>query len=180
MKKAQASFEFLSTYAWVLMAVTVTIGTLFYFNVFDPKRYLPEECEFGQNILCEDWSIQKASEFDMNIKLKNNLEKSIEPTDIAIYDNDFVSITCESYLYCPFDGTDINWTDDDMDGDFVIDGGGKWSPGMSCNLELLNCDKSVIQGAKQTFKISFTFRRHTDSHTATKHTVQGKVFSMIQ
>ncbi|MBU0471384.1 MAG: hypothetical protein KKF89_04605 [Nanoarchaeota archaeon] len=173
-KKAQSSFEFLSTYVWVFLSVTVTIGTLFYFNVFDPQRYLPEECEFGQNIICEDWNLESGSNFNMNLMLKNNLEKSIEPTQLTLYDNDYASINCEANVYCPYQSSFINWTDDDNDGIFTTVHGGKWSPGMSCRLELVDCSKSLTQDTRYKFKVSFTFKRIEGT---TQHTTQGKVFT---
>ncbi|MBC8501184.1 MAG: hypothetical protein H8D38_05490 [DPANN group archaeon] len=176
-KKGQASFEFLSTYVWVLMGVLVTVGALFYFNVFDPQRYIPEECEFGQNIVCEDWSIGKStsSTFDIKIKLKNNLERSIETVNVLVFDRDNIELSCSSAkLYCPYTSEDVNWTiatPNQFDG--------KWSVGKSCRLET-NCDKQVIEGAKQSFTITLVFRRQTQNNDATNHTIQGKVFSRVQ
>ena len=82
-KKAQASFEFISTYAWILLSVLATLGALMYFNVLNPERYMPDECEFGRNIVCQDWSLERNAggiSFDLLLKLKNNLEKPIEMT----------------------------------------------------------------------------------------------------
>lgn len=175
-RRAQASFDFLVTYGWVFIVVLTTIGALTYFGMFDPKRYLPEECEFGQNIVCDDWSIVKSgSTFNMNLKLKNNMEKPIEPVNISFFDYDGVQVTCESYIYCPFTVSSPNWTDSG-DGAFNTPDT-QWNLGTFCRLELRNCDKDIIKESKNYYRITLGFRRATATHDAPVHTIQGRLFS---
>lgn len=176
-KKAQASFEFLATYGWVLVGVLGAIGLLFYFNVFDPQRYLPEDCEFGQNIRCEDFSIRRVTQgnFDMNIKLKNNLEKPIELVDVTVLDDDNIQLNCpNAELFCPFNSNQVNWT---ISSPTVF--AGKWGVGKSCKLTI-NCDKFLVADTKTTILVTLKFRRQTILDDAANHTIKGKLFANIQ
>ncbi|MFH1770386.1 MAG: hypothetical protein ABH828_02400 [archaeon] len=176
-RKAQASFDFLATYGWVFIVVLTTIGALTYFGMFDPKRYLPEECEFGQNIVCDDWSIVKSDNtFNMNLKLKNNMEKPIEPVNISLFDYDGDLVSCQGYVYCPFTVSNANWTDPEPDGTFDTPNT-QWNLGTSCRIELRNCAKDIIKDTKNYYKITLGFRKATSTHDAPVHIIQGRLFS---
>jgi len=96
-RKGQAALEFLTTYGWVLLVVVVTVGVLFYFDVLNPNKYFAAECEFGTNIICEAWVLEKNNnEVNIRLKLRNNLEKSIEPTSWSVKTKDLTQLTCNS------------------------------------------------------------------------------------
>ena len=42
--KAQAAMEFLMTYGWAILVTLVALGSLIYFNAFNPKGVLPDQC----------------------------------------------------------------------------------------------------------------------------------------
>ncbi|MAG39290.1 hypothetical protein CMO90_04360 [Candidatus Woesearchaeota archaeon] len=179
-KSGQAALEFLVTYGWVMMTVLIMTGALIYFDVLNPENYLPEECIFGQNIICDDWSIEKTtgSTFEMNLKLKNNLEKPIIPVNITMYDRDNMKIAvCNEFnIYCPFnsEGT-ANWTSTNGGISWIPSGNPSWRNGKSCRLEA-KCEKALISGFKETLRVDFAFRRQSGS---TNHLINGKVFSKI-
>ena len=176
-QKAQASFDFLATYGWVFIVVLTTIGALTYFGMFDPKRYLPEECEFGQNIICDDWSIAKSGNtFNMNLKLKNNMEKPIEPVNISLFDHDGNPVACEGYVYCPFTVSNPNWTDPDADGAFDTPDT-QWNLGAFCRVELQDCAKNIVRDSKDYYSIKLGFRKATATHDSPVHLIQGRLFS---
>jgi len=54
MKKAQAALEFLTTYGWAILVVTVMIGALAYYGVINPKNMVRENCISGTEFQCED------------------------------------------------------------------------------------------------------------------------------
>ncbi|MBC8495105.1 hypothetical protein H8D36_03055 [archaeon] len=180
-RKGQASFEFLSTYAWILMVIAVTAGALIYFDVFNVDKYLQQECEFGQNILCTEHNVIKSTPltFEMNLYLRNNLEKSIVPVSATMYDDQFASATCEEYfLYCPNLNPVANWSAD-LTGIFtpVVGDGGKWTPGRLCRFQATGCELDLNSGSKETLKVSLEFQRFGGSNT---HTIIGRVFSAVQ
>ncbi|MFT4261331.1 MAG: hypothetical protein ACMXX9_02780 [Candidatus Woesearchaeota archaeon] len=42
MKKSQTSIEFLFTYGWAILAISVSIGALAYFNISSPENIVPQ------------------------------------------------------------------------------------------------------------------------------------------
>lgn len=178
-KRGQASFEFLTIYVWVLMTVLITIGIMFYFNVFDPNKYINEECQFGQNIICEDWVLDKRTSgtFNIKLKLKNNLEKPITAVNISIYDQHLDLVNCSRYtIVCPFNSVDINWTAG-FYGNFSDVGDSTWKQGMSCKLDAKNCLGIVVDNTKGEFSIKFTFRRKSGR---INHTINGRLLANVQ
>ena len=75
-KKSQAAIEFLVTYGWAILAVMVVIGALAYFGVFNTKRYINDECLFGNQLFCEDFVINSDNP-KLNITLRNNYDVNI-------------------------------------------------------------------------------------------------------
>jgi len=81
-KKSQIALEFLVTYGWALLAVLVTVGVLVYFGIFNTSRYVDDKCNFGKQIVCEDY-ILNSSGF-LSLKLRNNFGVPINITTIII------------------------------------------------------------------------------------------------
>lgn len=78
MNKAQASIEFLSTYAWAISIVVVLVGVVAYFGVFDTNAFVKPYCTLTKELVCDDYAVFRNA---VNISLRNNFEK-----DITIYD----------------------------------------------------------------------------------------------
>lgn len=156
-KRGQASFEFLVTYGWVFMVILIMFGALTYFDVLNPEKYIREECLFGTNIICEDWSIKRvdANNFDLILKLRNNMEKSIDVTNVSLYDRDSNEITDCNFNFSACVGL----------------GSGK-----NCDLKATGCDKSMIINRKETLKISLDFKR-TDGTVI--HTINALLFAEV-
>jgi hypothetical protein len=53
--KGQAALEFMFTYAWALVSVTVIVGAFIYFGMF--RTHLPSKCIFTPEILCQEYVI---------------------------------------------------------------------------------------------------------------------------
>lgn len=51
-KKAQSALEYLSTYAWALLALFAIIGAIIYFGFGDVQSKVPSECTFGTGFSC--------------------------------------------------------------------------------------------------------------------------------
>lgn len=71
LKKSQAALEFLMTYGWAILIVLVVVGTLAYFGVLSPDRFLPSKCTLPSGIACLDHEAREAggaAEIDFNLK----------------------------------------------------------------------------------------------------------------
>jgi hypothetical protein len=79
-KKAQAAFEYLSTYGWAILAALIVVGALAYFGFLNPNNLLPNKCDFGKQMECVDYRIR--SDGAVNLTFRNNFGKAIEITDI--------------------------------------------------------------------------------------------------
>lgn len=91
MQKAQAALEFLSTYAFAFIVISVTIGALYSFGIFDFGTYLPQKCIFPSQFKCLDFSLKPA---EVRIKLINNLGEDIKVTSFSITNDANPPISC--------------------------------------------------------------------------------------
>jgi hypothetical protein len=60
-KRGQAAMEFLMTYGWAIMVVLVAIGSLSYFGVLSPDKFVPRRCALEPGIACMDFSVNENS-----------------------------------------------------------------------------------------------------------------------
>ena len=95
MKKGQAAIEYLISYGWTILVILITVGVIIYFDILSPIKFLPEQCEFGEQVKCIDMQLFTNGEFQL--KLLNNFPKPILIVDMAA-DNYQVSmkspVTC--------------------------------------------------------------------------------------
>lgn len=66
--RAQAAMEYLTTYAWAIMALVVVMGGIAYFGFGSINDYIPQSCEFPEPLLCEDFFV---SESEISLLLTN-------------------------------------------------------------------------------------------------------------
>ena len=78
----QAALEFLVTYGWAILGVLIVIGALAYFGVFNATKYVNDVCEFGDQMKCEDFIINKSSL--VSFQLRNNFGVPIDITRVKI------------------------------------------------------------------------------------------------
>ena len=97
--KSQASLEFLTTYVWAFVVIAVTIGTLYYFGIFDFGKLLPQKCIFPSQFKCLDFSLSPSQ---VRLKLSNNLGDDIKVTLVQITNDASPPISC-SVPIVPFD-----------------------------------------------------------------------------
>ena len=99
MVKSQAALEFLTTYAWAFVVISIAIGTLYYSGVFDFSKYLPQKCIFPSQFKCLDFSLKPT---EVRVKLANNLGEDISVTSVQITNDANPPISCTPPL-APFD-----------------------------------------------------------------------------
>ena len=81
-KKSQAALEFLTTYAWAFLVILIMIGALAYFGILNPSNLLPERCNFGTEIGCDDFKLDATGSV-LKLKIVNNVGDAISVTSIT-------------------------------------------------------------------------------------------------
>ncbi|MDD3175149.1 MAG: hypothetical protein PHU51_01580 [Candidatus Nanoarchaeia archaeon] len=151
-KKSQAAIEYLVTYSWAFIVILGAIGTLTYFDAFNPQKYLPDSCEFGEQLKCADWFIgTNGLEHIVVLRFRNNFEQEIQIT----------SITGDRIL----DNTD----------DLNIKAGHIGKITLNVNETNLNI------GKRETFDITVQFKRYDATNPNTpQHNLTGKISSKVE
>jgi hypothetical protein len=158
MKRGQAAIEYLTTYGWMILLITISTGALTYFGVFSPSAYVPERCYFSQQLVCEDYLLEDTgADTEVQVKLRNNFKRSIQITDGEAYNpltGDPVGSapTCSPFILAVGETAD-------------------------CDITLLNTDLSV--GDKYAVPLELTFRRN-GSPSGPPHNMTGEVYAEVQ
>jgi len=76
-KKGQAAMEFLMTYGWAILVVLIAIGTLAFFGVLNPAKFLPQSCILGPGLACEDFKVV-ASDETIYMNVRNGLGRDLD------------------------------------------------------------------------------------------------------
>ena len=90
-KKAQAALEFLTTYAWAFLVIMLTLGSLYYFGIFDFSKYIPEKCFFPSQFSCIDFTMDSSS---ISLKLSNNAGEDLSVTSLQITNDADPAVSC--------------------------------------------------------------------------------------
>lgn len=69
-RRGQAAMEFLMTYGWAILAVTLSIAALAYFGILSPDKFFPGHCDMSGGISCPEYKISEAN--GIEISLQNN------------------------------------------------------------------------------------------------------------
>ena len=81
--KAQAAFEFLTTYGWAFLVILIMVGTLAYFGILTPSQVLPSRCTIGAEFQCLDHQVAAgplAADNTVRFRLKNGVGESVTLT----------------------------------------------------------------------------------------------------
>tara|TARA_Y100000310_G_scaffold29573_1_gene28118 strand:+ start:1514 stop:2011 length:498 start_codon:yes stop_codon:yes gene_type:complete len=101
-RKSQAALEFLTTYGWAFLVILIMIGALAYFGILRPSRLLPDRCNFGPEVDCQDFQIATTGD-TIKVKLKNNVGEAIKiPTNGVTADAESsTDLTCTATTSVP-------------------------------------------------------------------------------
>jgi hypothetical protein len=80
-KKAQVATEFVSTYGFMILSVSLIIFGLAYFGVLDITKLLPKKCILPPGIACID---QSATPQDISLVLLNGMGYDINVLDLSL------------------------------------------------------------------------------------------------
>ena len=158
-KKSQAALEFLTTYAWALLGISILIGSLAYFGVLTPSKLLPDRCNLGSEIGCMQYIIKQDG---LRLKLSNNVGSVILV--------DSISITNE--------GTTLCTINDPLSG-------GSWPVGQAKDF-ILPCpgppgfpSAGIVVSEKKKFGFEVIYHTPQGGSTFKKY-VQGELISTVQ
>ncbi|MFH1400568.1 MAG: hypothetical protein ABIH41_03550 [Nanoarchaeota archaeon] len=157
--KGQAAIEYLVTYGWILIVILVVLGFIIYFNLFNAKRFLPEHCNFGDQLQCVDFSITTSGGTGtVSLILENNFAKEIQINNITSPDPQVLLNACHAVTIKP----------------------GNSSSGDPANS--FHCDISMPynEGDKEQFTFILGFQRYASPLTTPEHSVRGTVTTVIR
>ena len=80
--KAQIAMETIMIYGASLLVVTLAIGALIYFGVLDLGKLLPDKCETGSSLICENYLVDSID--GVKIEIRNKLGRNIGILDVEI------------------------------------------------------------------------------------------------
>lgn len=85
-RKAQAAMEFLTTYGWAILIITVVLGGLGYMGVFSPSTYVKSSCQFDAGLACPIFMsyCDNSGNCYIDMGLQNNFNNKIEITKMII------------------------------------------------------------------------------------------------
>ena len=96
LRASQAALEFLMTYGWAIIVVLIAIGTLAYFGVLSPDKFLPEKCILPPGIACLDYRVEN---YKVILALQNSLGEAITINSVKIsvnsqqcFDNESITL----------------------------------------------------------------------------------------
>lgn len=139
MNKSQMALEFLTTYGWAILMLTIMIGVLTYYGVVNPKTFVPSRCVLGPEFACEDYMILQDGSLRMLFKV--NIPEGVEKLNITCNYEENSSTSVESdfsevqfgkiELICNPNMGDNAYNIDDLkkiklDIDYILGGGTYW------------------------------------------------------
>ena len=157
--RSQAALEFLTTYAWAFLVILIMISALAYFGILNPSKLLPDRCNFGAEIGCEDFRITYGTGSDgtLDLRLKNNVG---EPITISASS---VTSEAKTVYTCTVPSGPTLGTGDITDLQFT-----------GCNSE----DAGLVKGEKTKVEITVTYYATKSGSTYT-HEVAGDIFTTV-
>ena len=151
-KKSQSALEFLTTYAWAFIVMSIALGALYSFGILDFGKYLPQKCIFPSQFKCLDFSLDAS---EVKIKLVNNLGEDIKVTEMQIA-NDANTLACTTPSV-PFD----------------------WVHSKDIDIAFSSCSGGgYISGSRVELKVSFKYYA-VNTPSKPVHAVSGKIKGRI-
>ena len=154
-RKGQTALEYLVTYGWALAVIVVAVGVLSYFGFLNPNRYVPDSCEFGEQLKCVDQYMQAQDDGSNGLivmRFRNNFEDSINITNAYPTNKD---ITFED--------------DNSGQGYVVIDRG-------EVGRVYLDTSEPIFPGTKERFGVIIEFKR---TGGTVLHNITGEAFTEV-
>ena len=163
MRRGQAALEFLTTYGWAFLVILIMIGALAYFGVLRPSRLLPDRCNFGPEMDCQDFQISNTPTTKLiKVKLKNNVGEAI-----SIADPNGLTVSTESATPLSCTGAPVT--------------SGVWAAGVIRDFTFSGCNSDEVgfipgEKAKVSIKLRYFSIRSGSGYV---HDVGGEIFATV-
>jgi hypothetical protein len=168
MKKGQSALEFLTTYGWAFLVALIMIGALAYFGVLNPSKYLPERCNFGTQVSCNDYFVKEinnsAADAEVSLRLVNNFGETVMVTSAIVNTSTPNPPGC--VLYNPVINASQSFTwRDGATADFMFDCG-------------TMTDAGVVSGTKSKVGVELVYYA-AKSSVEYSHTILGEIYAQV-
>ena len=163
MSKSQAALEFLTTYAWAFIAISVTLGALYYSGVFDFGKYLPQKCTFPSQFECLDFSLGTAA---AKIRLVNNLGEDICVTSLEMVSDVDSSVLCTADTTGWDEGLLCNTNEDD------------WKQATNKDFDFACGSGSYIADTRIELRVTMKYYS-PNTESKPEHTINGRINGKI-
>ncbi len=82
-KRGQVILEYLLTYGWGILVVIIGVSVLTYFGFLSPTSLLPNSCDFGAQLVCDEYKVVKTvNGADISLKFRNDFGRDIKIFDV--------------------------------------------------------------------------------------------------
>jgi hypothetical protein len=166
--RSQAALEFLTTYSWAILTIILTIGTLYYFGVFDFGSILPQECIFPQQFECTAFGFVGN---EVRFRLVNNIGEEVKVKSFSITNQLPTPLICDlpPTIACS-DGTSGVPFD--------------WERGVDCDIVFQNCQNgNFVAGERTDAQVKMTYCAPKTTGclltTDVDHTISGRIDSKV-
>ncbi len=151
--KSQAALEFLTTYAWAFVVILITVGTLYYFGVFDFSKFLQQRCLFPSQFECIDFSFVGD---EVRFRLVNSIGEVININSFGITNDAASPLTCTPPL--------------------TVSG---WQPGEEKDFAFTGCTGGAfIINERTDAKITMKYCAPATTNCP-EHTINGKITAVV-
>ncbi|MFH1448623.1 MAG: hypothetical protein ABIG39_07210 [Candidatus Micrarchaeota archaeon] len=112
-RKGQAAIEYLMTHGWTILVLTAALIVLYSMGMFNPSRYMRQECYFQPDLHCQSFILtkQESPKYILSFSINNGLGFDILVDGINITTTDIGEVgefthvgSCSSGLCSPSSG----------------------------------------------------------------------------
>lgn len=168
--KGQAALEYLITYGWAFVVVLITIGAFAYFGILSPDKYLPDKCNFGDQLECVDFFLEAVDGAPGRVHLKFTNNFGVNITVLGVETIEGYGKFCDGDTCPAAPGFSIKVPNGRVNDYAVI-----------LNLDDGNLDYFLLDGEKTSIPIRINFSRDPDIvANPPTHIIIGEVFASAQ
>ncbi len=145
----------------------ILIGSIAYYGILDPGRFLPDRCQFENPILCtENFIIQKSITGTLEVELINNYGSQILVTNAVVEDIEGKKLGCDEIL---LDNVSIAKGNQEM----------VWEQGSRKNL-VVNCVNGDRLDIQESARFEIEMQWYPSNYEPSKsRIVRGEIFSRV-
>ena len=153
--KSQSATEFIITYGWAILILSIVLASLFLLNLFNPSTFAPNYCIFQASFSCQIITLPHTNGY-MNVSIGQALDTPINVTAIG----------------CNQQGTVTNMTSymPASNNIYLGIGGNYTFTSIPCYQ-----NGAVISGPAGTLYAGYIVMQYTNLETGLQHTATAKV-----